>query len=43
MHVALGAILFLAVMAVMILWMGIGSTGFTRRIEPSVTYLLETM
>jgi len=33
----------LAVMAVMILWMGIGSTGFTRRIEPSVTYLLETM
>ena len=33
----------LAVMAVMILWMGIGSTGFTRRIEPSVTYLLESM
>ena len=33
----------LAVLAVMILWMGIGSTGFTRRIEPSVTYLLETM
>jgi NADH-quinone oxidoreductase subunit M len=33
----------LVVMAVMILWMGIGSTGFTRRIEPSVTYLLETM
>jgi NADH:ubiquinone oxidoreductase subunit 4 (subunit M) len=33
----------LAVMAIMILWMGIGSAGFTRRIEPSVTYLLETM
>jgi NADH-quinone oxidoreductase subunit M len=33
----------LAVLAVMILWMGIGSSSFTRRIEPSVTYLLETM
>ncbi len=33
----------LTVMAIMVLWMGVGSTGFTRRIEPSVTYLLETM
>jgi NADH-quinone oxidoreductase subunit M len=33
----------LGVMAVVILWMGVGSTAFTRRIEPSVTYMLETM
>jgi NADH-quinone oxidoreductase subunit M len=33
----------LAVMAIVILWMGIGSTAFTRRIEPSITYMLETM
>ncbi|MGD0842662.1 MAG: hypothetical protein ABSA32_16060, partial [Candidatus Acidiferrales bacterium] len=33
----------LFVMAAMILWMGIGSTGFTRRIEPSVTYMLNSM
>ncbi|MGB6546666.1 MAG: NADH-quinone oxidoreductase subunit M [Candidatus Acidiferrales bacterium] len=33
----------LGVMAIVILAMGIGSTGFTRRIEPSVTYLLESM
>ena len=33
----------LAAMAVMILWMGIGSTAFTRRIEPSVSYLLDSM
>jgi len=33
----------LAVMAVMILWMGIGSTAFTRRIEPSVGSLLDSM